>query len=112
MDDDRNQKRVPLLDQNENIDSGLLQQIADALKVHSDAVHDFDEEAAMINIQHNYDGSNNQGPNNGSNNNCIFNPLEKWLEALEENKRLYEALLKSERDKNMLLERLLAEKSK
>ena len=43
------------------------------------------------------------GPNN-------FNPLEKWLEALEENKRLYEALLKSEREKVAMLEELLREK--
>jgi len=44
--------------------------------------------------------------------NCHFNPIDKWVEAMEENKKLYEALLKSEREKIALLEKVLAGKEK
>ncbi|MCG8323498.1 MAG: hypothetical protein MI921_28645 [Cytophagales bacterium] len=42
--------------------------------------------------------------------NCTFNPFDKWAEAMEENKKLYEALLESERKRIALLEKLLEEK--
>ncbi|HEX5555237.1 MAG TPA: helix-turn-helix transcriptional regulator, partial [Chitinophagaceae bacterium] len=107
-----NQKKISMLEQKEEIDAELLQQIADVLKVPTEAIRNFDEDAAMMNIQHNYDGSNNQGannqgPNNGGTCYFTFNPLEKWLEALSENKRLYEALLKSEKEKNALLQDMI-----
>jgi transcriptional regulator with XRE-family HTH domain len=105
-----NQKKISMLEQKEVIDAGLLQQIADVLKVPEEAIKNFDEETAMMNIQHNYEGSN---PNNHGTigaNNYNFNPIDKLMEAMEEIKKLYEALLKSEREKNALLERLLAEK--
>jgi hypothetical protein len=35
------------------------------------------------------------------------NPIEKWMEALEENKKLYERMLK---EKNELIEKLMKEK--
>lgn len=38
---------------------------------------------------------------------CTFNPINKWLEALDEIKRLNEKLIESEREKVALLERLL-----
>jgi len=43
------------------------------------------------------------------NNNCTinFNPVEKWVEALDENRKLYERLLASEQEKVELLKRLL-----
>jgi transcriptional regulator with XRE-family HTH domain len=105
-----NQKKISMLEQKEEIDAELLQQIADVLKVPTEAIRNFDEDAAMMNIQHNYEGSNNQGTNSqGPYNSCIFNPLEKWLEALSENKRLYEALLKSEKEKNALLQDMINE---
>lgn len=109
-----NQKKISMLEQKEEIDAELLQQIADVLKVPTEAIRNFDEDAAMMNIQHNYDGSNNQGannqgPNNGGTCYFTFNPLEKWLEALSENKRLYEALLKSEKEKNALLQDMINE---
>jgi hypothetical protein len=40
----------------------------------------------------------------------VINPMEKWMEALEENKKLYERLLQSEREKVELLERMLNER--
>ena len=41
------------------------------------------------------------------NNNPTFNPVEKWAEAIEENKKLYERLLQAEREKVTLLEKML-----
>ena len=42
--------------------------------------------------------------------NPVFNPLEKWLEALEENKKLYERLLKEKDEMIERLEKLLEKK--
>lgn len=39
--------------------------------------------------------------------NCAFNPLEKYVVAMEENKKLYERLLLAEREKNELLQSLV-----
>lgn len=113
--DDWNQKKISLLEQKEVIEPELLQQIADLLKVPADAIKNFDEEAAIVNIQNNYEGANTGSGTIGNNlnyYNCHFNPIEKWIEAMEENKRLYEALLESEREKIALLERMLGERKK
>jgi len=42
---------------------------------------------------------------NTTNNNCTlnFNPMDKLLEVIEENKKLYERLLQAEREKIELL---------
>jgi len=104
--EDWTQKRVSLLEQKETIEQDILDQVAKILKVPADAIKNFDEETAINNIQNNYDNSIvHAGPT--VNYNCTFNPLDKWVEALEENKKLYERLLKSEQEKNELLQRLL-----
>jgi transcriptional regulator with XRE-family HTH domain len=94
------QKRVSLLEQREVIEDDILLQVSQILKVPVEAFKNFTEEAA-INII-----SSTLHDNAGSiNNNCTltFNPIDKWLEVLEENKRLYERLLDSEREKVELL---------
>ena len=103
--EDWNQKKVSLLEQKETIEDDLLQQVAKVLKVPVEAIKNFDEEKAIYNIQNNYEGSNNQGAN--LNYNCTFNPIDKWIEALEENKKLYERLLQAEKEKVELLQSLL-----
>lgn len=40
----------------------------------------------------------------------VINPIEKWIETLEDNKKLYERLLQSEKDKVALLEKILDKK--
>jgi transcriptional regulator with XRE-family HTH domain len=107
--DDWNQQKISLLEQKEQIDDPLLEQIAGQLKVPADAIKKFDEETAIFNIQNNFEGSN-VGPNSASqNNNCTFDPLEKYAEAIEANKELYERLLQSEKEKNELLQNMLNE---
>lgn len=106
---DWSQKKISLLESKEDIDPALLNELAKALKVPAEAIRNFSEEAAILNIQNNYEGS---VLNNSANqmHQCTFNPLDKLMEALDENKRLYEALLQAEREKVTLLERILKEK--
>lgn len=113
---DWNQKKISQLEDKEVIDDALMEEIADALNVPVEAIRNFDEESMMMNVQNNFEGSNNQG-NNGVGKIFNINPVEKWMEAMEENKRLseenkqlYERLLQAEKDKVKMMERLLGEK--
>ena len=112
--DDWNQKKISLLEAKEQIEPALLEEVAKALKVPAEAIKNFDEEKAIYNIQNNYEGSNanatNVGPAAYMNYQCTFNPLDKYLEAVEENKKLYERLLQSEREKVGLMQQLLDKK--
>lgn len=103
--DDWNQKKISLLEQKEVIEPDLLQQVAEALKINPEAIKSFDEESAINNINTFYD-------NSAFNFQCTINPIEKWVEAIGENKKLYEALLKTEREKIALLEKMLAGEKK
>jgi len=103
--EDWNQKKVSLLEQKEEIDGPLLEQVAMALKVPVEAIKNFDENAA-INIISNNTFENCEQPASVFNNSTI-NPIDKWMEALEENKKLYERLLQSEREKVAILEKLI-----
>ncbi len=105
------QKRVSLLEQKEVIEQELLEQVAQVLKVPAEAIKNFDEETAIYNIQHNYDGSNVGANNsNGPNTQFTFNPLDKLIEVMDENKKLYERLLEAEKEKNNLLQKLLEDR--
>jgi transcriptional regulator with XRE-family HTH domain len=94
------QKRVSLLEQKEIVEQDILDQVAKILKINSEAIKSFDEESVINNINTFYDHS-------AFNFQCSFNPVDKWVSALEENKQLYERLLKSEQEKVELLKRLL-----
>lgn len=105
------QQAVSKIEQKENVDDVMLNRVAKALGVSTDAIKNLDEQATVFNVvQNNYDGATNHGAVNGQNYQCTFNPLDKWAEAIEENKKLYEALLESERKRIALLEKLLSEK--
>jgi transcriptional regulator with XRE-family HTH domain len=95
--DDWNQKKISLLEQKETIDPDLLEQVAKALKVPVEAIKTFDEEKAIFNIQNNYDNAT-------QNVNFQFNPIEKIVE-------LYEALVKSEKEKVEMLQKMLNERN-
>lgn len=100
--DDWNQKKISALEQKEEIDDALLQQIAEQLKIPVEAIKNFDDEAFLTNIQNNYEGAViNAGPT--LNYNCTFNPFDKIVE-------LYEALVKSEKEKVELLQKMLDKK--
>lgn len=95
-----NQQKISLLEQRENIDPAILEEIAKVLNVSVEAIKNFSEDSVIFNIQ------NNSWHDNAANNNnylCNINPIEKIIE-------LYEALLKSEREKVTLLEKILEKK--
>lgn len=98
------QQAVSQLEQKEALDKEMLEKVAAALKVSPETIKNFNEENFINIVQNNYDGSSN---NFSGNYHCTFNLLEKYAEQVEENKKLYEALLKSEREKIALLERML-----
>jgi len=107
--EDWNQRKISLLEQKEIIDEELLIEIAKALKVPMEAIKNFDEEMAIFNIQHNYEGStlNNQISSKHMDYKPTFNPLDKYVEVVEKNEKLYTALLKEKDDKISLLEKML-----
>ncbi|GGB01786.1 helix-turn-helix domain-containing protein [Puia dinghuensis] len=107
--EDWNQKKISLLEGKETIEPELLERIAKALHVPADALKNFDEETAINNIQNNYDSAViNGGPH--INYKCTINPIDKWVEAVEKNEKLYERLLESERQKVEILQSQLAAK--
>lgn len=105
------QQAVSKIEQSDNVDNVMLERMAEALGVNPEAIKNFNEEATINYIQQNYEGSNQDASNVfGSHNQFTYNPLDKLMEALAENKKLYEELLKSEREKVALLQKLLDEK--
>ena len=97
--DDWNQKKISGLEQKEVIDEPLLEQVAKLLKVPAEAIKNFDEEAAINVIGNNYHDNSTSNVNY----HCTFNPIDKIIE-------LYDALVKSEKEKNDLLQKLLNER--
>jgi hypothetical protein len=61
-----------------------------------EAIKNFSEEG-MVNYFNTFNDSTLNGPVNS--NYCTFNPLDKLMESVEENKKLYERLLQAEKDK-------------
>ena len=104
------QQTVSNIESNETVEHDQLEKMARALGVSAQAIKDLDENAAVYNIVHNSSFSGAGSSVSGQNHHCSFNPFDKWAEAVEENKKLYEKLLKSEQEKVALLERFLEER--
>jgi len=97
--DDWSQKKVSRMEENERVEDEVLGQVAKILKVPVEAIKNFDEEAA-INVISNTFSSNDNSTLNAINPNCTFNPIDKIIE-------LYEALLKSEKEKVEMLRKII-----
>lgn len=95
--DDWNQRKVSLLEQKEVIEEEVLDQVAKVLKVPVDAIKSFDEDAAVNIIANTF---HNEASAYVQNYKCSFNPIDKIVE-------LYEALVKSEREKVELMQKIL-----
>lgn len=104
--DDWNQKKISLLEAKDKIETGILEDVAKALKVPIEAIQNFDEENALNVISNTF----HEAAFIGSHGTFNINPLEKWMEVVEENKKLYAALLKEKDEKIILLEKLLDKK--
>jgi transcriptional regulator with XRE-family HTH domain len=95
------QQTVSKMEQSEVLEDDVLEKIAKILGVTTDAIKNFSEEAVV-----NYFNTFNQSvssSNFGHNNTCTFNPLDKLIELVEENKKLYERLLQAEKEKIEIL---------
>lgn len=103
---DWTQKKVSQLEATETIEAGLLAEVGKALNVSLDVLKNFTEEAAS-NFFSDFRDSASGIVNNYH---CTFNPMDKYVEAVGKIEKLYEELLKSEREKIALLERLVEKK--
>ncbi|KQM51514.1 helix-turn-helix domain-containing protein [Chryseobacterium sp. Leaf201] len=108
---DISQQKISQLEQKEIIENDLLQKISEVMKIPVEAFQNFDEEAA-INIISNTFNDQSNGYNYYPT--ITINPVEKWLETLEEIKRLneekadlYERMLKEKNETIEKLEKLL-----
>ena len=105
--EDWNQKKVSLLEQKDAIEAGLLGQISSVLKIPVEAFQNFDEEQAINIISNTFNDQSN-----GYNYYPTFNvnPIEKWIEAVEEIKRLNAELLRSKEEQIKMLEKMISNK--
>jgi transcriptional regulator with XRE-family HTH domain len=95
------QQAVSKIEQSAEVEEEALARIAKILGVTPEAVKNFSEEAVVNYFNTFNDNSTNNGAVYAFN--STFNPIDKLIEVYEENKKLYEQLLKSEREKVELL---------
>lgn len=105
-----NQQAISILENSETIDDEKLAPIAKVLGVSLEALKNFSEESVINYFNNFYDNSAKGQILNNSCTNLTFNPLEKLIEAYEENKKLYERLVQAEKEKVEFLERILKDK--
>ncbi|PAM95970.1 transcriptional regulator [Flavobacterium sp. IR1] len=103
-----NQQTISAIENSETIDEEKLIEVAKALGVTVEAIKNFSDEAA-INYFNSFNDTKNSQLNFG-NTGCTFNPLDKLMETVEENKKLYERLLQAEKEKIKYLENIIKEK--
>ena len=96
------QQYISKLERSETFADEVLEKVANGLGVKPNVIREFDEEAAINYINNFNDNSVSHVIGNYGTYN--FNPIDRWVELLDENKKLYEALLKSEQDKITLLQ--------
>jgi len=103
------QQTISALENSETIDEERLAEVAKALGVSVEALKNFSDEAAINYFNNFYD---NSGSNGAFSNGPIFtfNPLDKLMESIEENKKLYERLVQAEKDKVEFLQNILKDK--
>lgn len=102
------QQTVSNIERSAEIEEDLLAQVSQILGVTPDAIKNFTEEAVFNFFNSFHDSSSNNGAIYAPG--CNFNPLDKLIEAHEENKKLYERLLEAEKSKVEYLEKLLNSK--
>lgn len=94
------QQAVSNMELSETLEDSKLEEVAKALGVTKEGIKQFNEESIFNYFNSFHDSS-------AFNTHCTFNPLDKLIEAYEENKKLYERLLEAEKDKVSYLEQQL-----
>ena len=100
------QQSVSSLEKSETLEDEKLESVAKILGVTREGIENFSEEAIF-----NIIGNTYHDQSSSLNYNCSFNPLDKLVEAYEENKKLYERLLQAEKDKVTILKEHSSQKS-
>ncbi|WP_281231774.1 helix-turn-helix domain-containing protein [Flavobacterium gelatinilyticum] len=101
-----NQQAISAMENSETIDDAKLAEVAKALGVSVEAIKNFSEEAVLNIIGNTYNVDNSSAVNYG----CTFNPLDKLIQAHEEQIKLYERLVQAEKEKVQYLENIIKEK--
>ena len=98
------QQSISRMENSEVVEDELLEKVAKILGVPVEGIKNFNKEAVFNYFNTFNDTSVNNGAvGNNRYRECTFNPLDKLMEVIEENKVLYERLLKSEQEKIELL---------
>lgn len=92
------QQAISKIEQSDEVEDLALEKIAKALGVTPEGIKKFSEEAVFNIIGNNYHDNSSSVQYQ-----CTFNPIDKLVEVFEENKKLYEQLLASEREKVEIL---------
>ena len=99
------QQSVSNIEGSETVDEEKLKAIAEVLGVSAEAIKNYSDETVFNIIGNTYHDNASS-----LNYNCTFNPIDKLIEAYDENKKLYERLVQAEKDKVEYLEKLLKAK--
>jgi transcriptional regulator with XRE-family HTH domain len=105
--EDWSQKKISLLEQKEEVEAGLLSQIAEVLKLPVEAFQNFDEEQAVNIISNTF---NKEAFIANSGGTFQFNPVDKIIQLHEEKIALYERMLKEKEEMMERLEKLIGKK--
>lgn len=102
------QQQVSIIENSESVEETKLESIAKILEVPVDVIKDYSDERVLNIINSTF----HESPfySNTVNYNPTFNPIDKLVEAYEENKKLYERLLEAEKEKIAYLEKMLSKK--
>ncbi|AKD02111.1 helix-turn-helix transcriptional regulator [Pontibacter korlensis] len=103
------QQSVSRMEQSENVEEETLQKVAKILGVSTEAIKNYNDEAVLNIISNTFNNHDNSATLQGHiiHYSPSFNPIDKLMEVIEENKKLYERLLESERAQNELLKKMI-----
>ncbi|MEP6930578.1 MAG: helix-turn-helix transcriptional regulator [Flavobacterium sp.] len=99
-----NQQAISAMENSETMDEEKLIEVAKALGVSVEAIKNFTEEN-VINYFNTFNETVANSFSNNHNTACTFNPLDKLIQAHEEQIKLYERLVQAEKDKVEYLEK-------
>ena len=85
------------------MDASVIEKVSKILGVSEEVIKNFNDEVAIHVFSNNYH-------DHAASIQYNFNPIDKWLETIEENRQLYERLIQAEKEKNEILQQLLAKK--
>lgn len=102
------QQQVSIIENSESVEETKLESIAKILEVPIEVIKEYSDDKVMNIITNNTFQDDSSAIKNLYN--PTFNPIDKLVEAYEENKKLYERLLEAEREKIAYLEKMLSKK--